>query len=78
MLLARGEGCATLDVLAFRGFLAGGLVGGGGVARGVSCGDSSELMSIVSCSNADRSTWHAQSRPEPFELPVGFQQAEQS
>lgn len=56
VVLARGDGCDTLDVLGFRGFFVVALAGGVGVARGVSCGDRSELMSIVSCSDADHPT----------------------
>lgn len=38
----------TLGVRGFRGFLAeAGLTGGAGVARGLSCGESKRLMSMV-------------------------------
>ena len=56
VVLARGDGCDTLDALGFRGFFADDLAvaGGVGVARGVSCGDRRELISIVSCKENDQ------------------------
>jgi len=64
VVLARGDGCDTFDALGFRGFLVADLVGGVGVARGVSCGERSELMSMASCSSADPPSPHAPSREE--------------
>lgn len=57
VVLARGEGWVTFVVRGFRTFFTGALRGGaeGGVARGGSCGERSELMSMmmVACSEGD-------------------------
>jgi hypothetical protein len=57
VVLARGEGWVTFAVRGFRAFFAGALTGGttDGVGRGVFCGESRELISmvVVTCSETD-------------------------
>ena len=51
--LARGDGCVTLGALGLRDFVAVGFGCGFGAARGISCGESSKLISMVYASKLD-------------------------
>lgn len=44
----------NFDVLGFLGFFTGALLAGGGVSRGDSCGESSELMSMMQLMQQDK------------------------